>query len=172
MTIIEQDIEKQLYWNRAVTAFAVSIVIALSLFILNLTLPMDILRVDNPVYVVSDVVTEVDGKTYPVVYKGEEFVIEFHYEKKQSYKEHTERTLVCESGFMEVFSGLDKNLPIGVHDITFGNLIIPYRMFGRDVPNDICYVRYLISYDVNRLRPPQTVPTQSENFYLTERSTK
>lgn len=167
---IQKNYKKQLYIYRIVNGFLMVSVMALTLVFAAFYLPIDILTVDNPVFVVSDTVTVIDGRTYPVVYKGDEFVIQFHYEKKQNYSENTKRTILCDNGFLGIFSDVQKNLPLGTHDVDFGNLVIPKRMMQGVVPDDICHVEYLVSYKMNNVRNVN-ITTQSEKFYLTERST-
>lgn len=170
MIDVQKNYKKQLHALRIVTWFLAISLVSLILVFAALYLPIDILAVDDPVFVVSDTVIEIDNETYPVIYKGDEFIIQFHYEKKQDYTEVTKRTIVCEKGFLGVFSDVHKNLPRGSHDVTFGNLVIPNRMTQGDVPDDICHVEYLVVYKINGIREDEKVPTKSEKFFLTERS--
>lgn len=124
--------------------------------------PIQIITIDNPVRVVSNELIAFDGGVYPVVYKNEEFVISFNYEKFLSLPEHTYRTILCEDGNLVTLTDIHKNLVLGKqHVARYGGLVIPQKTST----NTLCYVRYLMNYQVNPFRTI-IVPTQTELFYV------
>lgn len=145
--------------------FSMLLFIVLSVYVLwAVYRPITVLSIDNPVKVVTTEYREVNGATYPVVRRGEDFTVSFTYNKFVSIPEHTYRTILCEDGNLVTLTDIHKNLVLGKHIVEhFNGLVIP----DKTSVNTVCYIRYLITYEVNSFRQI-VVPTQTEPFYVIE----
>jgi hypothetical protein len=144
-----------------------AILIEIGGFILfELYRPIKTIEIDNPIKIVTDEYKEIDGITYPVIEKNGDVVLEYSYTKYINTSERTFRTILCEDGNLVTLTDIEKNMPTGTNFISnYNGLTLPEKTSV----NTLCKIEYLITYEINHLRPPISVPTKTELFYVMDK---